>query len=113
MPSNQQNPGANWPTKPWSAIQLISVHGGVEIGIRPAGAHQQEPVGGRSELVGEPSVVRADTGVDKLERMGAVHRVEAQLGRTEVALEDELGRDALAIHLREPDVGVPEASPLP
>ena len=45
--------------------------------------------------------------------MGAVHRVEAQLGRSEIALEDELGRDALAIHLREPDVSVPEAAPLP
>ena len=89
------------------------LHRGVEVRIRTACAHQQEPVGGRPELVGEPPVVRAHTGVDEIERMGPVHRVEAQFGRSEVALEDELGGDALTIHLREPDVGVPEASPLP
>jgi hypothetical protein len=85
----------------------------VHVEARAHGPDEQQPVAGRPEGVEQPPVVGPHAGVGHLWRVDRVAHVEEQVGRPVVAVEDELGGDAFAVHLGQPDVAVPRPRPLP
>ena len=80
----------------------------VHVGARTDGGDGKEPVGRDPEVVGRPPVPRSRARVPRVERVGAVRGVVEHVAEAEVAVVDELGGDALTIHLGQAEVRVVE-----
>ena len=87
-------------------------HRGGDIDTRTAGANEEHPVLDVTERVVQPAVVGPHAGLAHLVVVSAVEDVVEDGRRSVVAEVDELPGNALAVHLAQPDLGIPDA-PIP
>ena len=75
-------------------------------------AGHQEPVHGEPEVVGRPAVPTAGAVLPGVERVHPTGHVVEHVAEPEVAVVDQLGGDALAVHVGQPEDRVVEAVPV-
>ena len=87
-------------------------HRGVHVDARSDGTGDEEAVGREAEGVGRPPVPPLGTGLPGVERVRAPGHVVEHVAQAEVAEVDQLGRDALAVHVGQPQHGIVKPVPV-